>query len=142
MGDLSEHFDRAELACRHCGALVIADSLVEALEELRRDIGVPIIIASGYRCQAHNAAIGGARDSRHMCGDAADIIVHQLPMSRLFLRAAGVPRFHNGGIGIYPGRAFMHVDTRPGRARWGQINGVYVAFVTAWDLLQRQEGTA
>jgi len=37
--------------------------------------GKPIIITSGYRCPALNAAVGGARDSAHMDGLAADIIV-------------------------------------------------------------------
>ena len=36
--------------------------------------GAPITVTSGYRCPALNAAIGGAKDSQHMRGEAADFI--------------------------------------------------------------------
>lgn len=45
------------------------------LEPLRIHLGKPVIVTSGYRPPALNAAIGGARDSRHQYGRAADIHV-------------------------------------------------------------------
>jgi len=45
------------------------------LQPLRDEIG-PITLSSGYRCPALNIAIGGARQSQHMFGEAADIYSH------------------------------------------------------------------
>lgn len=50
--------------------------LIEAvLDPLREWYGKPIIVNSGYRCEALNKAIGGAKSSQHMLGEAADITV-------------------------------------------------------------------
>lgn len=47
----------------------------QGLEAVRVRLGcAPIIVTSGYRCPALNAAIGGAKNSQHMRGEAADII--------------------------------------------------------------------
>lgn len=43
------------------------------LEQVRAMIGVPIIVSSGYRCPALNRAVGGAKNSAHVLGMAADI---------------------------------------------------------------------
>lgn len=43
------------------------------LDPLREAFGRPIIVTSGYRCFALNAFVGGARDSQHRYGEAADI---------------------------------------------------------------------
>ena len=48
--------------------------LVEAiLDPLREWYGKPIRVNSGYRCEALNSAIGGAKNSQHTTGMAADI---------------------------------------------------------------------
>lgn len=50
--------------------------LIEAvLDPLREWYSKPIIINSGYRCEALNKAIGGTKSSQHMLGEAADITV-------------------------------------------------------------------
>ena len=47
--------------------------LADVLEDVRRALGgVPIIISSGYRSPAVNNAVGGARNSAHLTGRAAD----------------------------------------------------------------------
>lgn len=44
------------------------------LEPLRMDMGCnPLFISSGYRCPQLNALVGGARNSQHTRGEAADI---------------------------------------------------------------------
>lgn len=49
-------------------------ALVEkVLEPARRKYGSPIIVNSGYRCEALNKAVGGANKSQHLTGQAADI---------------------------------------------------------------------
>lgn len=43
------------------------------LDPLRQKLGFPIIVCSGYRCPELNKAVGGAGNSQHMKGQAADI---------------------------------------------------------------------
>lgn len=43
------------------------------LDPLRKAYGKPIRVNSGYRCPALNKAVGGASNSGHMYGFAADI---------------------------------------------------------------------
>ena len=50
----------------------------EVLEPLRANVGKPIIISSGYRCNQLNVKVGGAYSSQHMLGEAADI---KLPLT-------------------------------------------------------------
>jgi zinc D-Ala-D-Ala carboxypeptidase len=54
-------------------------TLANYLEGLRAWVARPIIISSGYRSPSLNKAIGGAVESAHMSGYAADIITPQLP---------------------------------------------------------------
>ena len=51
-------------------------ALVEAvLDPLRERYGYPIYVSSGYRSPRLNKAVGGAKTSQHVSGEAADIYV-------------------------------------------------------------------
>lgn len=106
MGDLSAHFSRHELACHHCGRLELAAGFLEQLERTRVAIGRPLRPVSGYRCPAHNRAVGGAPDSRHLHGDAVDF-----PTGYITKEQAHDLGWR--GIG-YAGRWCVHADMRPG----------------------------
>ena len=45
------------------------------LEPLRKAMGEPIKIGSGYRCQQLNRAVGGVSNSQHLTGQAADLCI-------------------------------------------------------------------
>lgn len=45
----------------------------EILQPLRRMLGVPIYVTSGYRCKTLNDRVGGAKKSQHLVGQAVDI---------------------------------------------------------------------
>lgn len=45
----------------------------EVLQPIRDAFGQPIIVSSGYRCSKLNKAVGGAANSDHLYGCAADI---------------------------------------------------------------------
>lgn len=55
-------------------ALQNLQELANGLERVRAVLGCPILISSGYRSPKLNAAIGGARNSQHCKGEAADFI--------------------------------------------------------------------
>lgn len=57
------------------GVLKLQKLIETVLDPLREWYGKPIIVNSGYRCEALNKAIGGAKSSQHMLGEAADITV-------------------------------------------------------------------
>lgn len=48
----------------------LIDNVLDPLREL---YGKPIIVNSGYRCIKLNKAIGGAKNSQHLVGQASDI---------------------------------------------------------------------
>ncbi|WP_298063849.1 D-Ala-D-Ala carboxypeptidase family metallohydrolase [uncultured Rikenella sp.] len=45
----------------------------QLLDPIRTVWGAPIVVNSGYRCPALNAAVGGVPTSQHLRGEAADI---------------------------------------------------------------------
>ncbi|GGT33584.1 D-Ala-D-Ala carboxypeptidase family metallohydrolase [Streptomyces chromofuscus] len=86
------------------------------LEAMRRIMGdVPIVVSSGFRSYSCNSAVGGASNSRHLYGDAADLVG-----SPSFCQLAQRARYHGFG-GIfgpgYPGHDdHTHVDGRTSRS--------------------------
>jgi len=50
----------------------------EVLEKIRIRFNRPIHILSGYRCPELNTAVGGAKNSQHISGHAADIRVGEV----------------------------------------------------------------
>lgn len=62
------------------------------LEPLRTQIGRPIIVSSGYRSPTVNKAVGGATNSAHLTGRAADITAVGMTASALarFIRRSGI----------------------------------------------------
>ena len=73
------YFEMKEFACKCCGQLPPSaeqnlQALVDhVLDPARERLGMPITVNSGYRCPAHNKAVGGVKNSQHLKGEAADI---------------------------------------------------------------------
>lgn len=112
VGDLSAHFSAHEFVDHESGhQLGPPDELVQVLEKIRALRPGPLQIISGHRCCAHNAAVGGASQSRHIHGDAADIPPGRATPNEAFECGAV-------GVGVADGWA-VHVDVRPGGpAQW------------------------
>ncbi|MBP7778655.1 MAG: DUF882 domain-containing protein [Acidobacteria bacterium] len=97
----------------------IDPGLLDLLHGLARrlDTRQSFEIISGYRSPTTNAALrrrseGVAAHSLHMVGQAVDVRVHGVPLTRL--RSAALD-LKSGGVGYYPVSNFVHVDT--GRVR-------------------------
>lgn len=128
------YFSPAELACRGTGLVNLNPEAVAAmkkLDALRRAMGHPLIVNSGYRSPEWNLKVGGAKSSYHMRGVAFDVSMSNVDPHRFEAEAksAGFT-----GIGLYPpqkpsgARNFIHVDTRvdlggkPWRGvQWGEF---------------------
>lgn len=72
-GACSQHFRFAEFKSHGNGWIKLNRQLVNGLEAYRQLVRHGITIVSGYRDPAYNASIGGATQSQHMSGNAADI---------------------------------------------------------------------
>lgn len=121
---MSEHFNPKEFESKDGKPSpwpeVVDPALYVLLEEIRAEFGEPICINSGYRSPEHNAAVGGAKNSFHVKGQAADIRPSMGKPPEEFNSALGrlkviANRKCIGGVGFYP--AFVHVDLGPKR-RW------------------------
>lgn len=66
---------------------------VKLLEPIRALAGNPIVVSSGYRSPAVNKAVGGAKSSQHVLGQAADITCPALGQKKFFdlIRKSGLP---------------------------------------------------
>lgn len=113
MGDLSPSFNLSEFSCKcGCGLTNINMTLVALLQNVRNIIGQPIKINSGLRCPAHNASVGGAPDSSHLQGWAADCSVISSHYRYEFL-ANVMDQFERVGIA----KTFVHVDVDPDKPK-------------------------
>lgn len=56
---------------------------LNVLEPTRRSLG-PLYVLSGFRSAALNAAVGGAQESQHRVGEAADVASRTIPTASLF----------------------------------------------------------
>lgn len=111
-------FKLAEFACKcgraECDAVPVKMELLGMMNDLRAQWGKPLVITSGVRCAVHNVAVGGAADSQHMLGCAADIKVDS------FLTSEGIKALARklGFNGIGLGDRFIHLDIGPLQREW------------------------
>lgn len=124
------YFTPQEIACRGTGLVMLTPETRDALkrlDDLRRVMGHPLIVNSGYRSPQHNKAVGGAKNSYHMRGVAFDISMVNVDPHRFEAEAR---KLGFNGIGLYPpqkptgARNFIHIDTRTNRWRgdqWGEF---------------------
>lgn len=122
---LTENFDSEEFDCKD-GTPVPEElmdnckELAENLQVLRDYLGVPVrITGSGYRTEAHNKKVKGAKNSQHLKAKAADINADgytPLRLSVVIKNLIKEGKMKEGGVGVYPG--FVHYDIRGTATRW------------------------
>lgn len=99
--------------------------LSDYLQKIRNHFGKAVTITSGYRCPSHNTAIGGATNSYHTRGEAADITVKDTTPAEVakYAESIGIK-----GIGLYETNTdgyFVHIDTRTTKSFWYGQAGTY-----------------
>ena len=94
--------------------------LAAQLEVIRQASGGrSLLITSGYRSPAHNAAVGGASKSQHLYGRAVDFNLAGMSAKnthKLVSKLINQGKIPDGGLGRYS--SFTHYDIRGSRARW------------------------
>lgn len=115
---MSDNFRVREFKCSDGSDVILIDPmLVDILQKIRDHFKVSVNITKngGYRTPTQNKKSGGAKYSQHMYGRAADIWVKgKSPQEVYNFINSIMPDY--GGIGLYD--SFVHVDTRPTKARW------------------------
>jgi len=136
---LSAHFTLAELLASDTAQQQGIDNtpddqvLIELtrtalmLEAVRRVLGnKPIIVSSGYRCPELNKAVGGASNSQHMYGQAADFTcpdfgspedviraiyaAGKIPFDQMIYEFASWVHISQAGIGNEPRMQVLNID--------------------------------
>ena len=99
-----------EIACSHCGQVLVNEAFLDVLQRQRSMFNSPIHLNSCYRCPAWNALVKGAPLSQHKFGAAGDQALLGRDVKEVMeqARAAGFI-----GFGIY--KTFLHADI--GKAR-------------------------
>ncbi len=98
-------------------AIKMDPALIDLIWQLHEELGSkqPVHLICGYRSAGTNEMLrrtvgGQARQSRHITGQAADLMFPDVPLKQLRYSALIEER---GGVGYYPasGVPFIHVDT-------------------------------
>jgi len=130
-GNITKNFSLEEMACKD-GTLIITPETVEhawRLQKFREWYNRPMIINSWYRSPAHNAKVGGEKNSQHILGIACDIALHAefkgYPLQRQNEYLSNIKAKWQelcakdglgGGVGYY--KTFIHLDSRRVPAFW------------------------
>ena len=105
------YFTRDEFKCPCCGLEYMHQDSLDRLDAARSVAGIPYYIVSGWRCPAHNWAVGGADGSAHLDGRAADIKTKNSRDRYKIVEACLEVGFNRIGIGD----GFVHADDHPNK---------------------------
>lgn len=97
--------------CGKCDGGVMDAAFLSKLERARAIADTPFVINSGFRCPAHNKAVGGKPASAHLEGRAVDIAYKD--SNKAFLIIKGLLEAGFTRIGYNTKHKFIHVDSSP-----------------------------
>ena len=89
--------------------------VVDVLNDIQKRFGKPVVVTSGYRCEALNAAVGGVPNSQHMLGEAVDFFVPTVPLLSVFSYVLDNVEFDQAIM--YRRKHIIHLSVRP----WGCV---------------------
>lgn len=115
---LSDNFCVQEFRCK-CGKphdIKVSCQLVNALQLLVKELNASkAIITSGYRCSAHDRAVGGNGSGQHTKGTAADVVFYDKsgkPISTKIVACKAQDIGFNGIANIDSTYQYIHLDVR------------------------------
>lgn len=107
-------FKEEEFTCKcGCNTNKMNPQTLQKLDRARGISGVPYVINSGYRCEAHNRSVSRVENSSHTKGYAADIRALDGRSRYLILKGLIEAGFNRIGIA----RTFIHADDDPNLPR-------------------------
>lgn len=124
---LTPHFKMSEFNCKN--GTPVPRYMKRELRKWCQTIGEPmrakfgpLTVHSGYRTYSYNARVGGVNNSFHIytirkAYPAVDFSC-QRGTPDAWARLAYKQLNGRGGVGVYPGQHFTHVDMRPLGTRW------------------------
>jgi len=129
VGDLSEHFNHKDFACKcpECqGSYRINLGLVGILEAIVTHFHRPAKIITGYYCEAYSEKLKRDKPSWHSKGKAVNFMIEGVPASEIFKLAEKLEGVN--GLGFYPEENMIHIDTRPPEKKevWIKEKGKYL----------------
>lgn len=109
--NVATNFKVKEFKSKDTNIVCIHTDLPPALQKIRDKVKKPVTMTNSYRTEAHNSRVGGASQSKHLYGMAADIYV--AGMSALdFARTIDSVFPGKYGIIAYTKQNFVHFDVR------------------------------
>jgi zinc D-Ala-D-Ala carboxypeptidase len=144
---LTEHFTLAEMKVSQVAArngidnnpgpaeiAKLTELCKDVLEPLRIHANTRIRVSSGYRSEAVNKAIGGASNSQHMFGEAADITPIDLPLEEFFEKIKDLVKCRLLQVDqcIYEFDSWVHISYRKGKNRNQFLRAVKVDGMTVY----------
>ena len=108
-GHEMQHFTLDEFRCPCCFRKLMDPHALVTFDKVRDRAKVPMVVTSGYRCQAHNAKINGSTNSAHLRGLAGDFAIRVSSDRFRILEAALAVGVNRIGIGA----DFVHLDVDP-----------------------------
>ncbi|MGB0591179.1 MAG: D-Ala-D-Ala carboxypeptidase family metallohydrolase [Myxococcota bacterium] len=109
-GVLTHQAWRVPYTAQEVGGPGIHAGALEALNRLRALSHTRWTVVSGFRDRAHNAAVGGAKHSKHVKGTAFDVVVTRDERPAFYSAAKEA-----GFIAFGWGNRTVHIDTGPRR---------------------------
>ena len=87
------------------------EDFIDALDHLRAEFGLPLVVNSGYRCPVHNQAVSTTGpDGPHTTGRAVDLVVDRTNAFTLLKLAIKSEKFTGVGVKQHGSGRFLHLD--------------------------------
>ena len=125
MAEDTRNFKVSEFACKcGCGKNDIDQRVMDMAQVIRDELGVPVRVNSGCRCEKHNRNVGGVKGSKHVLGKACDLSCG-LGAGRMF---EAVKRLYEAGMlpeldYCIRYKTFIHIDCGGRRSHMWEERG-------------------
>jgi hypothetical protein len=94
---------------------------IDLLDPIRVGVQKPVRVSSGFRCEKLNKLLGGAKNSQHIYGEAADIQVDGMSTEELF---QFIKDHFNYDQLIQEFDSWVHISYRKGKNRNQNLRAV------------------